>query len=281
LLCLLLLLSTITVAQAQFTFTTNNGAITITRYTGPGGAVTIPAETNGFPVTAIAGGKGAFSHTAVSSVMIPDSVTNIGDEAFIACANLTSLMIPKSVTSIGSEAFNHCTGLTNIEFPGVISIGVTAFYYCTNLTYLRMPQSIVSIGGWVFYYCPNLRGVLFEGNAPGIGVSVFDGDTNATIYYLPGTTGWGSTFGGRPTAQWFLSNPLILDFEPSFGIHTNQFCFVVSWATNISVIVDACMDLASNAWQPVQTNALINGSANFSDPDWTNYPARFYRIRSP
>ena len=49
----LLLLALPAVVQAQYTYTTNNGAITITGYTGPGGAVTIPSMTNGLPVTSI------------------------------------------------------------------------------------------------------------------------------------------------------------------------------------------------------------------------------------
>ena len=49
----LLLLTLPAVVQAQFTFTTNNGTITITRYNGFGGAVTIPDTTNGLPVTGI------------------------------------------------------------------------------------------------------------------------------------------------------------------------------------------------------------------------------------
>ena len=53
LLPLLLLLALPAAVQAQFTYTTNNGAITITGYTGPGGAVTIPSTINGLPVTSI------------------------------------------------------------------------------------------------------------------------------------------------------------------------------------------------------------------------------------
>ena len=109
----------------------------------------------------------------------------------------------------------------------------------------------------------------------------FFGDISATIYYLPGTAGWGSTFGECPTALWFLPNPLILNNGPSFGVLTNQFGFVVSWATNASVVVEACTNLASPNWSPVSTNTLTGGSSHFSDPEWTNYLGRFYRLRSP
>ena len=90
LLPLLLLLPLPAVVQAQFTFTTHNGTITIIKYTGPGGAVTIPSMTNGLPVT------------------------SIGGQAFYKCTNLSSVTIPESVTSIGSGAFGFSTGLTAI-----------------------------------------------------------------------------------------------------------------------------------------------------------------------
>jgi len=118
----------------------------------------------------------------------------------------------------------------------------------------------------------------FEGNAPSVGgTNVFIAD-KATIYYLPGTVGWGSTFAGIPTAVW-LPYPLILTSNRSFGVQTNQFGFTVSWATNLNVVVEAGTDLANPIWTPVQTNTLTSGSFYFSDPQWTNYPSRFYRIR--
>ena len=76
--------------------------------------------------------------------------------------------------------------------------------------------------------------------------------------------------------------PMILDWGPSFGVQTNAFGFVVSWATNLSVVVEGCSDLANSIWSPLSTNALTtNRRFYFSDPQWTNYPGRFFRIRSP
>jgi hypothetical protein len=46
-------------------------------------------------------------------------------------------------------------------------------------------------------------------------------------------------------------------------------------------MVEACTNFTNPVWQPVQTNTLTGGSSYFSDPQWTNYPARFYRFRSP
>jgi hypothetical protein len=77
-----LLLTLPAVVQAQFTYTINNGTITITGYTGPGGAVTIPDTINGSPVT------------------------SIGYEAFLDCHSLTSVTLGTNVTSIGYAAFD-------------------------------------------------------------------------------------------------------------------------------------------------------------------------------
>jgi hypothetical protein len=106
-------------------------------------------------------------------------------------------------------------------------------------------------------------------------------DIAPTVYYLPGTTGWGPTSAERPTAPWVLPNPVILDFGPSFGIQTNRFGFIISWATNVPVVVEACTELAQGPWLPVSTNAIPDGWSYFSDPQWANYPSRFYRVRSP
>jgi hypothetical protein len=110
---------------------------------------------------------------------------------------------------------------------------------------------------------------------------VFFADNYETVFYLPWTTGWSATFGGVPTALWLLSNPVILNFEPNFGVQTNCFGFSISWATNISVVVEACTDLANPVWSSVATNTLTAGTSYFSDSQWTNYPGRFYRLRSP
>jgi hypothetical protein len=107
---------------------------------------------------------------------------------------------------------------------------------------------------------------------------VFGGDNQATAYYLPGTTGWEATLGNRPTALWL---PQVLTSDARFGVQANQFGFTIAWASGRVIVVEACTNLANPAWSPVGTNTLLDGWSYFSDPEWTNYPARFYSLRSP
>jgi len=277
----MLLLAVPTLVQAQFSYVTNGGAITITGYTGPGGAVPIPGTIDGLPVTGIGDYAFAF-RTSLTEVTIPGSVTSIGAWAFRYCSSLTSVTIGNGVTSIGDEAFNSCTSLTSVTIGnGVASIGDGAFESCDSLTSVTIPNSVASIGDYAFFFGTGLRAVYFQGDAPTFGQDVFSGGNQATVYYLPGTTGWGSTFGGAPTALWTLRYPLILNNGSGFGVGTNGFGFLILWPTNISVVVEATASLANPVWAPVATNTLAGGVSDFIDPQWTNYPARFYRVTAP
>ena len=220
--------------------------------------------------------------TSLINVTLPNSVTSLGQGAFSACTSVTNVTLSNSVAEIGNWAFDGCSSLTNVTIPNsIVTIKFLAFAYCTNLTRVRIPNSVTSIGGRAFSGCTSLTSVYFEGNAPSKDADVFILDDHATVYYLPGTTGWDTTFGGRPTAAWLLPYPVILGKNPSFGVRTNGFGFIISWATNRSVVVQASTNVANSVWSPVGTNTMTNGSTYFSDPRWTNYPSRFYRIRSP
>jgi hypothetical protein len=127
----------------------------------------------------------------------------------------------------------------------------------------------------------SLNAVYFEGNAPSGDPTVFISDNQATVYYLPGTTGWGSTFGGVPTAVWTLPYPLILNNRPGLGVEANGFGFTISWATNIPVVVEASTDLTHPVWTRVATNTLSGGLSYFTDAQWRKYPRRFYRATAP
>ncbi len=231
------------------------------------------------PISVTNIGSSAFRGSGLASVEIPNSVVSVGESAFSDCTNLTSVTMPGSVSSIGSRMFYSCTTLTNVTIgSGVSIIKEGAFSGCRSLTSVTIPNSVLTLGDFAFLACSGLRAVYFVGDAPSADSAVFAGDTT-TAFYLPGAAGWGSTFAGLPTALWLLPNPLIL--HRSIGIGTNGFEFVISWATNLSVVVEACTNLATPIWFPVDTKPLLDGSSWFSDPLWTNYPGGFYRVRFP
>ena len=154
-------------AQAQYAYTTNNGTITITKYTGSGGAVTIPDNINGLPVTSIE--TGAFQNcTSLTSATIPKSVISIGgwwggvfNGAFYdGCTSLKAIMVDalnSSYSSVGGVLFDknqtvliqHPAGKdgTSYTIPNsVTNIPFGAFQNCTSLNNMTIPNSVTSIG---------------------------------------------------------------------------------------------------------------------------------------
>ena len=240
--------------------------------------------------------------TGLTNATIGCNVTNIGQFAFSACASLMSISVsPHNMFygSVDGVLFNK-DHTTLIQFPsgrggsytvpsGVTNIGDYAFgtydpppgysfFYApsyVNLTNIIVPSSVITIGYDNFYSLNNLTRIYFEGNAPFNPNSLSYG-FHITVYYLPGTTGWDTTFATFPTALWL---PTMQTSDGSFGVQTNQFGFNIQWASGQTVVAEASTNLVD--WQPVQTNTLTSGTSYFSDPQWTNYPGRFYRLRSP
>ena len=147
---LTLLLMTVTaVVQAQLLFTTNNETITITGYKGNLTNLVIPGTTNGFPITAIA--PFAFVSVSATNVTIADSVSFIGDGAFMDCESLTNLTLGNGISYIGDSAFEFCSSLTKLLIPtNVVSIGNWAFGECDGITCVTIPNSVTNIGTCAF-----------------------------------------------------------------------------------------------------------------------------------
>jgi hypothetical protein len=254
--------------------------------------------TIGNSVTTIENGAFNFCEN-LTSVTIPASVTNIGLGEFFYSFRLTMITVDMNnpvYSSVNGVLFNKGRA-TLVEYPerlagsymipnSVTRIEAEAFSDCVNLIIVTIPDGVTNIGNSAFQNCASLTSVYFKGNAPTADRTVFDdpsltGDHYiATAYYLPGTTGWADFSANTriPAVPW---QSLIQTGDDGFGVRTNQFGFNIAWASGHTVVVEACTNLANPVWFPVATNTLAGDSSYFSDPQWTNYPARFYRLRSP
>ena len=147
------------------TVTFSNGVLTVSKTSGSGAMADYSGESYQpwkdvrYYITSVvieegvtSIGNNAFSNIFfLGSVTIPASVTTIGNNAFYGCNNLTSISIPASVTSIGNYAFSNCAKLATVTIPAsVTSIGDHAFYGCAELATVTIPASVTSIGDYAF-----------------------------------------------------------------------------------------------------------------------------------
>lgn len=110
----------------------------------------------------------------ITSVVIGDEVTSIGDYAFEDCSALKKLDIPQSVTEIGSKAFRGCSALTSLALPQTVNrIGNTAFQGCSNLETINIPSGVKLIEKDTFHGCEKLNDVTIPANVTLIGNSAF------------------------------------------------------------------------------------------------------------
>ena len=136
-------------------------------------------------VTSI-GNDAFYRYTSLESIEIPASVTSIGNYAFYACTSLESIEIPASVTTISSWAFVNCTSLTSIVIPnGVTTVDKGAFKDCTSLTSIEIPSSVTSIGDAAFKGCTSLTSIEIPANVTSIGEEAFSGCTSLTSIEIP------------------------------------------------------------------------------------------------
>jgi len=196
-----------------------------------------------------------------SDVVIPDFVSLIGPLAFSNPGTLNSVTIPSSVNNIQYEAFAGCSKLTRITIYG---------------------SSITNVGAYAFQSCP-IKYLFCTGNAPPSspnGFNSFPALYGATAYYLAGTSGW-NTFSTNTACQIVEWNPPTLTNNGNTVILSNQFGFSITGTTNLPIVIEASSNLATGTWTPVQSCIITNGSIYFTDPSWTNYPSRFYKVTLP
>ena len=124
---------------------------------------------------------------SLTSLVIPDSVTNIGDYAFWGCSDLADIVIPDGVTSIGDYAFEGCESLRSVVIPdGVTSIGDYVFSGCRSLTDIVIPNSVTSIRDGAFFGCSDLADIVIPDGITSIGDRAFMGCSSLSSLVIPG-----------------------------------------------------------------------------------------------
>ena len=158
-------------------------------------------QENRLPANCLSIGNYSFYTCPITSIVLNDNLTTIGDRAFQSCSKLESIRIPESVVTLGGLAFYgcsslreaiigngiktlnnttfaHCKALTNVSMPSNLdTIGAEVFYSCTALKEIDIPQSVKSIGNYAFYGCTSLTRVTIQANSllKSIGSSAFAG----------------------------------------------------------------------------------------------------------
>ena len=137
---------------------------------------------------------------SLTSLVIPDSVTNIGDYAFWNCRSLTDIVIPDGVTSIGKCAFEGCSALSSVVIPDSVScIGFGAFENCSSLHSVVIPDSVTSIGESAFYDCESLSSLVIPDSVASIGDNAFSGCSSLSSVVIPESV---VNLNGNPFCRW-------------------------------------------------------------------------------
>lgn len=188
----------IATATSAFTYVNHGDSIEITGFNNSVSDVVIPSEIEGLPVTAIS--VGAFYLSTITSIEIPNTVTSIGEMAFLGCTSLKSVKLSTGVAKIDKNAFGSCSALQEIQvakdnpnfsslngilyskkqdtlviYPAaktdaaytipscVTSVAMYAFSENPYLETLTIPNSLIKVGDSAFYNCKNLRAVSYNG----------------------------------------------------------------------------------------------------------------------
>lgn len=130
--------------------------------------------------------KAAFANTDITSLTVPEGVTQIDNGAFGGCKALTSVKLPDSLTRIGNFAFDKCPALKSISFPeSITEIGNGAFANCKALEPVALPEGLTRIAEITFKNCAALKSVKIPDSVTSIGDSAFENCTSLEKADIP------------------------------------------------------------------------------------------------
>lgn len=176
-------------------------------------------------------GDYAFSSCkSISEICIPESVTKVGEYAFEACSSMTSITIPESITSIESGAFSDCTGLTSITIPESITVIETdVFASCTALTSVSLPSSLECISNVAFFECSSLSSITIPEGVTKIGDAAFHSCSSLKELELPNSITDIGTYAFYNCSS--LTSITIPEGVTSIGEYTFSECYSLSSVT--------------------------------------------------
>lgn len=130
--------------------------------------------------------NGAFQDTRITEIILPNSITSLGDYCFNNCSNLASITLPNSITSLGNYCFSDCSNLASITMPNSITmLGEGCFNECLNLSSITLPNGITSLGSDCFRDCRNLVSITLPNSVTSLGSGCFSYCHNLTFITLP------------------------------------------------------------------------------------------------
>ncbi len=177
--------------------------------------IEIPAYVDGYPVTKIDGGMDhtnvknfALCYINLTSVVIPNTVTTLGERVFSSNIDMTEISLPDSITDIGKacfsgssiqsivvpknikkikmSTFSHCENLTDVTLPeGLLEIGTEAFHNCERLINITIPSSVQKIGDGAFRDCSSLKNIVIPDGVTEINARTFLNCTSLTSITIP------------------------------------------------------------------------------------------------
>ena len=151
--------------DGDFRYTVENGAATITYYTGNEKNVTIP-ETVGDGIKVKAIGRRSFWNSSITGIKLPDTVQIVEDSAFLGCKYLKYVKLSARLQRICDYAFSQCA-ITSIKLPkGLFTIDDHAFFGCEGLTEITLTRCVETVAATAFRDCVNLKAINVESDNP-------------------------------------------------------------------------------------------------------------------